>query len=111
MKKISLKPLFALWFAVVSITANFDFFHPHSFTISTENQPQIINNAKITYITQHNCLIEQFLGALRNAIYQNFQTITIPIITEISFISIHKFPANPKILFYSVRSPPLNSSI
>lgn len=109
MGKEFIKKFFVFWFAFITITANFELLHFHSFKIIEENNPKIVNFQKNSSINYYNCLLEEFLATLNNSIFQKIPNLLFDSISDNCFVPILTSQPFRPIDDKSIRSPPLPS--
>jgi hypothetical protein len=94
------KKIFFLWFAFTIIFANFETFHFHKFYITIDVNPKITKAYRYSYINLHNCLIENFLSVLSNALAKYYDEN--PIAPKICFID--------RIIYQALPSYPISDT-
>ncbi len=62
------KKFFVFWFTLISILANFDFFHFHTFLIKSDNHKVIKSHTAGIEFSTDKCLLDFFLLILSNII-------------------------------------------
>ncbi|ROL56709.1 hypothetical protein D9V84_06675 [Bacteroidetes/Chlorobi group bacterium Naka2016] len=109
MRKEFIKKFFIFWFAFITITANLELLHFHSFKIIEENNPKIVNFQKNSSINYYNCLLEEFLATLNNSIFQKLPNLLFDSTSDICFFPVLGFKTINQIDDKSIRSPPFYS--